>query len=90
MRHPRVPRAQSFLVLWKRAKQPCAVRLIHEDKRSMGGTRGPSRVRIDLLVLTHLSEHRWNYTRGHRTVGSFERAAMKAFEAGGKCVFADS
>ena len=78
----------SFVVLWKKAPQPCAVRITHEDKRSMGGSSGRSRVRIDSLVLTHMSEHRWNYTRGHRTVRAFERAAMETFEAGGECVFA--
>ena len=70
--------------------QTYAPSLQQQAKVGMGGSSsGPSRVRIDSLVLTHMSEHRWNYTRGHRTVRAFERAAMETFEAGGECVFAD-
>lgn len=79
--------AQSFVMLWKKATQPCAVRLTHEDRRGVGGSSGPSRVRVDSLVLTQMSEHRWNYTRHHRTMKAEERVAMQNFEEGGQCVF---
>ena len=64
-----------------------SVPAVTDAPQHVGGSSGPSRVRVDSLVLTQMSEHRWNYTRHHRTMKAEERVAMQNFEEGGQCVF---
>ena len=71
----------AFIVMLNtRAAQPCGVRVRHEVTRDRARS-APSRVRIDSLLLGHISGSTWNYTVNHRSERGADKHKLRQFAA---------